>query len=164
MYTEQELTAIKAQQKKRWIALIIPMVIAFIGIIIVLVIRGQRTIDDMTAQIIVDAFSLLIAFLLIGGWGLLIKPLHCYERHINNLLHGITHEISDGTFSHLDEDISLVDGVRYYGLTVTRLDEKEKPFEQLFYFDAEKPRPYFAVGTPLRIVYHDKAIGEIEAL
>ena len=164
MYTEQDLTDIREQQKRRWIALTVPCVVMAIAAIAVLIIRGQRILDDTTAQIIVDVLSVLIAFLLIGGYGLMIKPLHCYEKHLNGLLHGITHEIDDCTFARLDQDISLVDGVRYYALTVTRLDEKQKPYEQLFYFDAEKDRPSYAEGTRLRIVYHDRAIGAIQAV
>ena len=164
MYTEQELTDIRAQIKKRWIVLVIPMVALLVGIIVTLVIRSGRTLDDVTAQVIVDVCSLLIAGLLIGGHGLAIKPLSCYARHLDGMLHGMTHTIEDGTFSHLDTDESLVEGVRYRGMTVQRFNEKGKPYQQLFYFDAEKPIPTFTEGQRLRVTYHDRTVVSAEAI
>ena len=162
MYTEQELQAVQAQQKRRWMAVGIPSVLMLIALIVVLVIRGNGGMADTPAQITVDALTILIGVTLIAGWGLFIKPLHCYQRHIENLLHGRTHVCEDGTFCHLDEDESTVDGVSYYALTLNCLDEKQKPYERLFYYDVQKPRPDFKEGDPLRIVYHDRFIGQVE--
>ena len=131
---------------------------------VLLVLRSQRTLDDTTAQIIIDVLSILFAVILIGGWGLLLKPLHCYEKFLDGLLHGITHVIEDGHFAHLDQEVSQIDGVDCYSLTVTRLDEKQKPYEQLFYFDAQKPLPQLTEGQQLRITYHDRAVGQLEVI
>lgn len=155
MYTQQDLTAIRAQAKKRWIMLCIPSALFIVGVIVSLVVRNE---------IATDVFSLLLGVTLIAGYDLLIKPLNCYARMLDGLLNGITHEITDCTFTHLDEDVSLVEGVAYYGMTVTFIDEKNKPYDRLFYYDAQKPRISFPVGTPLRLVYHDRSLGLVEAL
>ena len=164
LYTEEELTAIRAQQKKRWLCLLIPVAVMLVGIVAVLIIRGQRSLDDTTAQIIVDILTILIGVAFIGGWGLFIKPLRCYERHIDGLLHGRTHVCDDGTFAHLEEDESVVDGVAYYAMTLHCLDEKQKPYERLFYYDALKPRPDFREGEALRVTYHDRFVGQVERI
>lgn len=164
MYTEQELTELRAQKKKRMLCLFIPAALIVIAMAAVLVIRSQRAMEDTQAQIIVDVLTLLLGVLFIGGWGLFIKPLSCYERHIENLLHGRTHVCEDGTFSHLEEDESMVDGVAYYAMTLHCLDEKKKPYERLFYYDALKPRPDFKEGEPLRVVYHDRFVGQVERI
>lgn len=164
MYTEQELIDIQKQQKKRWLTLLIPEAILIIAITVVFIVRTQRVLDDTTAQIILDILSIIAAAILIGGWGLLIKPLHSYEKYLQGVLFGMSHVIEDGTFAHLDTDISMVDGVACYGLTVSRVNEKQKTYEQLFYYDAQKPRPEFTEGQQLRITYHDRAIRQVEAI
>lgn len=164
MYTEQELTGIRQQQKRRWIALWVPVALMVAAIVVILVIRGMRQMPDKPAEIAVQVLTILIGVLLLGGWGMLIKPLHCYERHINNLLHGRTHVFEEGTFSAMEEDESLVDGVAYYALTLHCLDEKKKPYERLFYYDVQKPKPELQDGDPVRVVYHDRFVGAIEKL
>jgi len=165
MYREDELTAIREQQKKRWMTALIPCALLLITIIIAFTIRGPKSENDRLAMIIVIVCTILMGGLLIFTWALKIKPLRCYEKHINNLLHGRTHEFDEGTYSHMDSDISLVDGVEYYALYLTTFDEKKKKtYERLFYYDALKPKPEFAEGQPVHVVYHDKEIGLIEAL
>ena len=56
--------------------------------------------------------TILIGVVLIAGYDLAIKPLHCYEQHLNNCLHGRTREC-ELPFLRLSENIDLVDGVRY---------------------------------------------------
>lgn len=155
MYTQQDLTDIRNQAKKRWIVLAIPMALCIIGVVISLIVR---------IEILTDVFSILFGVLLIGGYELFIKPLNCYANMLNGVLNGITHELTDSTFLHLDEDVSMVDGVAYYSFTVQCIDEKNKPYERLFYYDAQKPRISFPVGTPLRLVYHDRSLSLVEAI
>lgn len=164
MYREEELTAIRAQQKKRWLLVVIPEILLAIAITAILVIRSTRALDDTTAQIMVDVCSILMAVILIAGWSLFIKPLHSYEKMLHGVLHGINHVIDDCTFNHFDEEISEVEGVRYWSMTVNRIDDKQKPYEQLFYFDMEKQRPVFTEGQPLRVTYHDRTIRLVEAI
>lgn len=164
MYTEQELTEIRLQQKRRWTALLVPSALMAAAIVAILVIRGMRQMPDAPAEVAVDALTILIGITLLGGYFLLIKPLRCYERHINDLLHGRTHVFENGTFSQMEEDESLVDGVAYYAMTLHCLDEKQKPYERLFYWDVQKPRPQLADGDPVRVVYHDRFVGQLEKL
>lgn len=153
MYTEQDLNDIRAQQKKRWTILLIPIAFLLAVLIAAVIVR---------IELLADAATLLIGILLIAGYDLAIKPLHCYEIHLRNVLHGMTHDL-DCEFSTFSEDISEVDGVNYYTMTVVCHDEKDKPFDRMFYYDVEKPLPAFAPGQKLHLVYHDHELASVTA-
>lgn len=151
MYTESDLQSVLAQRKRRWIILLIPLAVLLAVLVYSLIPRIQW---------LTIATTLLGGVLLIAGYDLFIKPLSCYAVHVDNMLHGRKREI-ELPFAGLSGDISLVDGVRYYAMTASDFDEKGKPYERLFYFDAEKPFPGFEAGEMLHIVYHDKEIAEV---
>lgn len=153
MYTEQDLEAIRAQKKRRWWGLAVPAAICLVVVIVSVAMRQQ---------LLTDVATILLGVILIAGYDLLIKPLRCYERHLNDILHGRTHELTDCMFDHLDEEVSVVDGVSYYGMTVICEEEPGKPYDRLFYYDAQKPRPNLTKGTPLRLIYHDRELGLVE--
>lgn len=151
MYTESDLQAVLAQRKRRWTILLVPLAVLLIVLIYSLIPRIQW---------LTIAATIVGGVLLIAGYDLFIKPLSCYATHVDNMLHGRKREI-ELPFASLSSDISLVDGVRYYAMTASDFDEKGKPYERLFYFDAEKPLPSFEVGEMLHIVFHDKEIAEV---
>lgn len=152
LYHEADYTAIVAQQRKRWMILGIPCVIAALVLVVSLVIRLEW---------LTSAMTILIGVLLIGGYDLTIKPLHCYERHLNNCLHGRTHEC-ELAFIRLSENIDEVDGVRFRQMLVADTDAKGRPYERLFYFDAEKTFPDVQEGDMLHIVHHDLAVADVQ--
>ena len=151
MYTESDLQAVLQQRKRRWMVLSIPLAVLAAVLVGSLVVRVEW-ITTMT--------TIVGGILLIAGYDLFIKPLSDYAKHVDNMLHGRKREI-ELPFASLSGDISLVDGVRYYAMTASDFDEKGKPYERLFYFDAEKPLPSFEVGEMLHIVFHDKEIAEV---
>lgn len=151
MYQEQELTNIQSQQKKRWLLLMIPCAALLIGLIASLFVRQEA---------VTDALTLALGILLIFCYDLCIKPLRCYERHLNNVLHGRVHELTCA-YSHMDEDISLVDGVAYRAMTFITYDEKNKPFERMFYFDVQKPVPEIPAGAKVCVTYHDHELADL---
>lgn len=151
MYTEQDLTNIRSQIKKRWLAIIVPCAVLLALIIVFLIQRNE---------ILTDVLTILLGVTLIAGYDLFIKPLSCYKTHLNNVLHGMTHELV-AEYSSFSEDISLVDGVAYKTLTVVCYDEKNKPYDRMFYYDTEKPLPDFIPGQPLKIIYHDHELASV---
>lgn len=151
MYTESDLQSVLAQRKRRWTVLLIPVAVLAVVLVGSLIVRVEW---------LTTAATIVGGVMLIAGYDLCIKPLDDYATHVDNMLHGRRREI-DLPFAALSGDISLVDGVRYYALTATDYDEKGKPYERLFYFDAEKPSPDFKAGEMLHIVFHDKEIADI---
>lgn len=154
MYTQQELTDIRNQQKKRWLALAVPLLALLIALIFSLVYRSRS---------VTIAATLLAGVILIAGNDLLIRPLRCYERHLNNVLHGRLHDVKC-TYTRIDDEISLVDGVAYRAMTFLTYDEKHKPYDLLFYLDAQKPVPEIPQGAQVRVTYHDHQIAALTVL
>ncbi|MCH5286083.1 MAG: hypothetical protein J1E43_01560 [Christensenellaceae bacterium] len=151
MYAENDLQEVLAQRRRRWIVLLIPVAALAAVLIASLVTRTEW---------LTSCATILAGSLLIAGHDLFIKPLTAYATHVDNMLHGRKREV-ELPFASLSEDISLVDGVRYHALKVADKDEKGKPCDRLFYYDAEKPLPDFKEGDVLHIIYHDKEIASV---
>lgn len=154
MYTEQELLSIHAQEKKRWSILGGISLLLAGGIVYSLVIRSEA---------LTTGLSLLMGALLIFFYELTIKPLHCYAVLLNNILHGRTRQL-DCTFLSADADVSVVDGVSYYALSLEQTDDDGDPFERMLYWDAQKPLPDLQGGEKLHIVYHDRMVADLAVL
>ncbi len=153
IYTEADLTAIIQQQKKRWTVLLIPIAALSAALVASLFVRMEW---------LTSAATILIGALLIAGYDFFIKPLHCYERFLRNCLHGRTVEC-DLPFISLSENIDVVDGVRCRQLLCADFDGKNRPYERLFYFDAEKEFPAVAEGAVLHIVHHDLFVADVQS-
>lgn len=154
MYTEQELLSIHTQQNKRWGILGGVCLLVLAGVVYSLIIRSEALTAGLT---------LLMGALLIFFYDLTIKPLHCYAVLLNNLLHGRTREL-DCTFLSADADVSVVDGVKYYALSLEQKDDDGDPFERMLYWDAQKPLPQLEGGERLHIVYHDRMVADLTVL
>ena len=151
IYSEADYTAIVAQQRKRWLILSIPCVLLAAVLVVSLVVRTEW---------LTSLSTILIGILLIAGYDLFIKPLNCYARHLRHCLHGRTREC-ELPFIRLSENIDVVDGVRCRQLLCSDLDAKGRPYERLFYFDAEKAFPEVNEGDMLHIVHHDLTVANI---
>lgn len=150
IYTETDYTAIVKQQRKRWLILGIPCVMLLVALIVSLFIRLEW---------LTTASTILIGVILIAGYDLAIKPLHCYEKHLRHCLHGRTREC-ELPFIRLSENIDVVDGVRCHQLLCEDVDGKGRPYERLFYFDAEKGFPAIQEGSMLHIVHYDLFVAD----
>lgn len=146
MYTEQDLTAIIAQQKKRWLILGLPCLVLFAGLIVSLVVR----IEWLTALL-----TILIGAILIAGYDLFIRPLHRYHVYLRNVLRGIIRE-ADCEFLSITRTEEPVEGVLCRTMMVSQLDDDGMPFERMFYFDALKDFPELVPGQKLHVRYHDR--------
>ncbi|MBE5811002.1 MAG: hypothetical protein E7318_08735 [Clostridiales bacterium] len=154
IYSEADYTAIQAQKHKRWLIIGIPCAVFAAALIVSLFIRLQW---------LTIACTLIIGVLLIAGYDLFIKPLRCYALHLKNCLDGRTHECTL-PFIRLSENIDLVEGVRFHQLLVSDTDAKGRPYERLFYFDAEKTLPDIQEGDLIHIVHHDLAVADVQLL
>ena len=154
MYTEQDLKAVDSQISKRlrWIGAAVLLLLAVL--VFTWVIRMEvlsMVAGGLTAAVIIFCYDLLL------------KPLRCYRRHLNNCLHGRTRTL-DAAFGEMDEEVSLVDGVRYYPMTAIIQDEKGRDTDRLFYYDCELPRPGWVKGQMLHIVFHDRELVDVQPI
>ena len=154
MYTENDLAAVQHQIRKRCLLTAVPAVIllacAAYGII-------------MRTEWLTTAASIAAGCLLIFAWDLLIKPLQRYAAHIDGVLHGRTHTV-DCTFECFDEETSEIDSVTYWSMHVVCLDDRQKPYDRLFYYDAALERPAWHKGDRLRVTYRGKEAGAVDLL
>ncbi|MBR6029161.1 MAG: hypothetical protein IKP40_08715 [Clostridia bacterium] len=152
MYTDADYTSISAQEKRHVLLLLIPCAL-FLGL------TGWAV--AVRNETLTAAASILLGATLIAGWDLFVKPLHSYRKFVDAMLNGKRHTIQ-GAFLRFDEDISVVDNIRFHALHVTCVDDAGKPYERLFYFDAEKPLPEFREGQMLEICFHDKQVVSVK--
>lgn len=154
MYTEQDLKAIRDQQARRWLVLLLPCLLLLAVVITGVVLRTEWMATGGT---------LLIGFILIMGYDLFIRPIHRYGQLMHSALTGLTRQ-AECTYQSITPDAELVDGVMMRTMTVTQLDDKDKPYERIFYYDVLKPFPALEAGQPLRVTYHDRVVVSLEAL
>ena len=151
IYSEADYAAIVIQQKKRWLLIALPC----IPLLIVLLVGLFCRVEWLTT-----VSTIIIGVILIAGYDLAIKPLHCYEVHLYNSLHGRTREC-ELPFIRLSENIDLVDGVCFHQLLCKDMDAKGRPYERLFYFDVEKTFPDVKEGDMIHIVHHDLNVADM---
>lgn len=151
IYSESDLLAIRQQKMKRWLALGIPGALLLAVIVISLCFRLEW---------LTTLATLILGVLLIAGYDLAIKPLVCYEKHLNNCINGRTREC-ELPFISLSENIDMVDGVPCRQLLCEDIDGKGRPYERLFYFDAEKEFPQAKAGDMLHVVHHDLCVANV---
>lgn len=151
IYTEADYTAIANQHKKRWLALGIPCVLLLAVVIYSLCVRIEWLTTGAT---------ILIGVILIAGYDFAIKPVFCYQRHLDHCLHGRTRDC-ELPFIRLSENVDVVDGVRYRQLLCADIDGKNRPYERLFYFDAEKEFPAVKEGDMVHIDHYELTVANV---
>ena len=90
MYTEKELQAVSQMKKKRWWIALIPMVAALAAAIVIFVygqVNRSDTLWGWTA-----ALTVLGGVYFLFYYGLCVRPVSLYERHVRNMIHGRKHE------------------------------------------------------------------------
>ncbi|MBR3765070.1 MAG: hypothetical protein IKK57_11060 [Clostridia bacterium] len=151
LYSPSDLTAIREQMQRRWLAVAAPCVLLLAGVIVSLVFRVEA---------VTTICTILIGAILIFCWDLFIKPLNCYRKHLEGVLHGLTHE-TELPFVELSEAINLVDGVPCHAMTCRDVDGKGRPYDRLFYVDATRSLPTFEEGELLHITHHDLLVADV---
>ncbi len=154
MYQEAELTALRREIRRRWLLVLLPVAILAAGLVAAVIRRNE---------VAADVLTILAGAGLIFCWGFFLSPLRSYEKHLNQMLHGRLHQ-AEGDWTGMEEDVSMVGGVAFHAVTLTCLDEKGKPYDRLFYYDAEKERPGILRGQRVRITYSDRQIAAVEVL
>ena len=154
LYTESNLLSIRAQIRRRRLVLYAVSALFFALFIITLVIDDHK----QNRPQLLTLFSVLLG----GGFAifyydLMIRPLRCYERHLEHALHGRNHEMAL-EFLRVEPELSLVDGVRFRGLTFLGDPDKHGVRETGLYWDAELPLPEFVPGQSLTVRYYDRCI------
>lgn len=152
IYTEKDFENITRQISKRRSVIALPCAILLVLMVWSLTVRLEW---------VTSASTVLIGLILIAAYDLALKPLMCYKRHLDSVLHGRTRETTL-PFVSISEDVSLVGGVNCRALTCQDVDGKGRPYDRLFYFDCMKEFPDFQEGDMLRVVHHDLLVADVQ--
>lgn len=152
MYTEQDYADICAQKKKRLILVLIPIILLLALLVYSLIIRIQA---------LTMITTILMGIIWIAAYGLFVKPVRAYQRHMDLVMHGRVRSFT-GAFKEMDEQTTMRDGVRYYAMLLNVGNMEEEADDRLLYYDANLPRPDWKKGDMLTVTHHDKALGKWE--
>ena len=158
LYTEQNLTDLNRQIKKRIILLCCFLVVALLLVVWLL------TVDDHKQNrpaLWVTLTVIVAGCVAVFDWDLTIRPLRAYARHLNTALHGgRSHEITV-LFDHANEEDSVIDGVLFRDLIFLGEPDKHGDRERMFYWDQELPLPDLQQGQEVTLRYYDRFITAI---
>lgn len=154
LYSESDYQAVRDQLKKR-LFIMLAFSVVFLGLFIwtLALDNHKENRPELWSTLII----LLWGFFLIFFWDLLCKPLRCYEKFIDDALHGRCREALV-EFSRRNEEKSVVDGVPYVDLVFLGEADKHGDRDRTFYWDAELPDPPFTPGEQVTLRYHDRFI------
>lgn len=170
MYTEKDYRDICAQERKRWILLLIPCLLLLGGVIACIGWRVQvcallgdpdAAQEAEKAKYLALGLTALLGAVFVFFQGVLIAPVTSYRRHLDGVLHLRTRQTT-GVFKGMEEKTVTRDGVRFYPLmlNVGKLTDEED--DRLFYWDVTLPRPDWKEGDRLTVTSHDLALGAWE--
>ena len=160
LYSERNLSDIRAQLKRRLLVLGVVSVLFLAAIVYTLILDNHK---ENRPEVWTTVLVLLWLFSLIFAADLLVRPLYSYAKHLRSSLHGRTHEVVC-EFSRAGENESVVDGVLYRDLIFLGEADKHGDRDRMFYWDAELPIPNFVPGSQVRIQYYDRFLTGYEVL
>lgn len=148
MYTQQDYVDINAQFRRRWLWLVLGMLLPLAALIWSLTVRNQ----PLTVLITIVMLS---AFIFV--YGVSISPVGAYRRYLNDLLHGRNREL-EGVFKGFDRQYAVRDRIRYLPFMINVGDPEEPNDDRLLYWDINLPTPDWQPGERLWIKSFDKSV------
>ncbi len=154
LYTEQDLASVRGQLKRRLLVLSLISAVFLTAIVLLLLSDNHKT---NRPEALVTVLTVLLGFTAVFFWDLLCRPLRCYARHLNDALHGRSHEV-EAEFCRSGGETSTVDGIVCSSLIFLGEADKHGDRERLFYWDAQLRAPSFTPGSLFRLRYYDRFI------
>ena len=154
LYTEQHLSDLKGQIRRRGLALLGLLLAAVAAIVWLLIIDDHK---ENRPELAITLVLIISGCALIFLYDLLVHPLRAYEKHIDSALHGRFHE-SSLVFDRINEESSVVDGVVFQDMIFLGDPDKHGDRERMFYWDRELPLPTLSPGQEYTIKYTGKNI------
>lgn len=149
LYTEQDLQEIQGQEKRRLTA-VIPFWILFTVLTVISMIFRLEWLTMVSLCLLAATTIFWLDFIFL--------PLKRYERHLRSALHGKRFHDEHYTFSAIEPDLSVVDGVTYRSIIVLGDADRHGIRERMYYWDKEKEIPDFQEGSDITLRYYDKMI------
>ena len=160
MYTDEELQNVaKMKQKRLWIA-IVPAAVLLAAAIAIFV-YGQTNRSD-------TLWRLTAALTVVGGgyflfyFGLCVRPVIFYERHVQNMLYGRRHE-NTGLLKEVGEQVCEKNGVQCRPVMINIGEKDDGKDDRLYYFDLKKEWPDLPLGSRVTIISNDMMVADVKA-
>ena len=148
LYTEKDIEKISSQLKKRYLLLGAGMAVLLAVFVFSMIVRWEwLSIGSLFLFFALAVFVIELCCL----------PLHRYRKLMTAALTGRTHT-ETLQFERLEEDPSMVDGVRCLGMIFLGAPGRHGEQEQRFYWDSELPLPGFTAGDIITLKYTGRNI------
>ena len=148
LYSEQDLITVRAQKKRRLLA-----VLPFCLIALSAGVAGFCTRLEWLAILGFCALAVILIFWL----NFMYKPVCSYEKLICAALSGRYHD-TECLFSAIEPDVSLINGISFRSVVVLGSADKHGIREHQYYLDTQKDFPDLAPETAITIRYNDRNI------
>lgn len=159
MYTEEEWMALRRQAASRLRTAIIPAAVAFAAAI-GLFVYGQVARSERL-WIVTAALTILAGCYFLFLFGVYVRPVRLYEKHVDLMLHGRRHQ-TEGVIKAFGDKPCEKNGVDCYPLMLNVGDRDDGVDDRLFYFDAHKARPDFKPGQRVTIQSNDIMVADYQ--
>ncbi len=94
-------------------------------------------------------------------YGVTIRPVLLYKRHVERMLHGRLRETT-GILREIDEEPKAKDGLDCISLLGNVGDKADPEDDRLFYFDMQKGKPDVPLGTRVLVRSNDRMVSSIQ--
>ena len=158
MYTEADHNDVRAQLKKRWLVAALPSALLFLVAVAVFAVCQTRRQD--WGWIFACAATIVSGAYLLFLYGVYVRPMRLYSRHIGYMLTGHQRE-TKGVLAEVSDRPVDKDGLDWYAVTVNVGEKGDPEDDRLLYYDALKGKLEIPLGTQVVALSNDKMISEI---
>lgn len=159
MYTDEELKEVSSRLKKRWLVAGIPCGLILAAAVALFVIGQQSRSESM--WIVTAALTVLGGGLFLFLYGVYVRPMSLYRRHIDTMLNGRKRETT-GLYKSFSDDVKDREGLDCHAMFINVGDKDDEADDRLFYYDTHKEKPAIPFGTRVTVISNDKMVSEIK--
>ncbi len=159
LYTQADRDAATAERTKRLLVVLIPTVILLLLAIASFV--WFRLNRDTSGWIWTALITILAGAYFIFFYGVYLRPVSLYKRHVDYMLDGRKRE-TVGYLRSIDAETMDHDGLDCRAVTVNVGEKNAPEDDRSFYLDALKPVPELSVGTRVRVLSNDRMVAGLE--
>jgi hypothetical protein len=159
LYTQADRDAATAERTKRLLVVLVPTVILLLAAIASFV--WFRLNRDTSGWIWTALITILGGAYFIFLYGVYLRPVSLYKRHVDYMLDGRKRE-TVGYLRSIDAEALDHDGLDCRSVTVNVGEKNAPEDDRSFYLDALKPVPELPVGTRVRVLSNDRMVAGLE--
>lgn len=159
MYKQEELLEITKRLRKRWWVTCVPCALMLTAAIVIFV-YGQQQRSE-TLWMLTAGLTILGGALFLFLYGVYVRPMRLYRRHVDTMLNGRRRETT-GVFKSFSDEVSDQEGLECHPMFINVGDKDEDKDDRLFYYDVFKDKPAIPLGTRVTVTSNDKMVADIK--